>query len=297
MTYHQFLNAATPYALVVVDEVQDIPADKLDRIRRLAGRVVVAGDTDQTIYENCSSGAEIAEVLRPEALELSVSHRLTQSVIAIARSILPTSKLETVRTARMQEVQVTLAEADSHAEEIGWVWDKCRRLSEPGDPAAILLPNHGAVQRFIAEVCALQSAEPPDFPPRERYYGTDYGPANEWLAEAGIALQYLGNSYGDLRESDEQALTYVMTYHSAKGLDFETVFLPGLNDGQTFWQKNEEIDRRLFFVGATRSRRNLFLSYSGARPHAYVRGMPQHLLHRENCERLTETAAAEEYFF
>jgi len=88
-----------------------------------------------------------------------------------------------------------------------------------------------------------------------------------------------------------------MTYHSAKGLDFETVFLPFLNDGQSFWWKDKEIDRRLFFVGVTRSRRNLFLSYSGARPHEYVRGMPQELLHRSSCEVRKDAEDDQDFFF
>jgi superfamily I DNA/RNA helicase len=54
-----------------------------------------------------------------------------------------------------------------------------------------------------------------------------------------------------LREADEQGMLYVMTCHSAKGLDFETVFVPCC----------EEFDRggNLFYVALTRARRNLFL--------------------------------------
>ena len=76
-----------------------------------------------------------------------------------------------------------------------------------------------------------------------------------------------------------------MTYHSAKGLDFDTVFLPGLTGSLPFWKGDEDIARRLFFVGLTRSRRNLFLSYHRAEPHPYVRDIPDRLLHRVECER------------
>jgi superfamily I DNA/RNA helicase len=296
-TYHQFLSRQERYDLVIIDEVQDIPTEKLNAIKQLAGRVVIAGDTDQSIYDNCSTADQIESILQPRPHLLTVTHRLTKKIMDLARTILPTSQLETVSTARMQEVQVTLAEADTEQEEIEWVWSQSRRDAEPGDPAAVLLPSHRIVQEFISQVCQVEGTEPPDFPPKERFGGTDYGPANEWLAEAGIPLRYLGNAYGDLRESDEQALTYVMTYHSAKGLDFETVFLPFLNDGQSFWWKDKEIDRRLFFVGVTRSRRNLFLSYSGARPHEYVRGMPQELLHRSSCEVRKDAEDDQDFFF
>jgi superfamily I DNA/RNA helicase len=112
-------------------------------------------------------------------------------------------------------------------------------------------------------------------------------------------MQYLGNKYGRLGDSDKRSLTYVMTYHSAKGLDFKTVFLPYLDSDQIFWHKSADVDRRLFFVAATRSRRNLFLSYSSQKPHPYVQGMPQNLLHMETCElkRNESTKDEEDFFF
>ena len=70
-----------------------------------------------------------------------------------------------------------------------------------------------------------------------------------------------------------------MTYHSAKGLDFETVFLPGLDSGiSIFNNDDEDLERRLFYVASTRSRRNLFISYSGNDPHRFVAQMPNDLL-------------------
>lgn len=298
MTYHQFLSAGRRYDLVVVDEVQDIPTRELDLIKQLAGRVVVAGDTDQSIYEQCSTADQISSVLEPRSHKLVVVYRLTQKLKDIVRSILPNSLIESAPTGRMQDVQVTLAKADSHKKEIEWVWDSCRRYARSGDPAVILFPTHKIVQNFIREVCRIEEADEPSFPEREGYRkGTDYDLVNEMLEEAEIPLQYIGNAFGNLRASDEQALTYVMTYHSAKGLDFDTVFLPHLNTGQTFWWKDKDIDRRLFFVGATRSRKNLFLSYSSNEPHEYVKSMPQQLLHRETCEVHSETENDDDFFF
>lgn len=284
MTYHQFLSNRREYDLVVLDEVQDIPGDKLQKIQELAGRVIVAGDTDQSIYDKCSTADEIDAVLEPRSHRLIVLYRLTQKLRDIVRSILPNSQIEAARTGRMQDVQVTLAKAISEDQEIEWVWDNCRRYAVQGNPAVVLLTNHKIVQKFIREICRIEGKIPPDFPKKERGWGTDYEPANEMLAESKIPLQYLGNTFGNLLDSDAKPLTYIMTYHSAKGLDFETVFLPHLNEDQMFWRKDMDIDRRLFFVGATRSRKNLFLSYSSSEPHEYVRSMPQELLHKVTCE-------------
>ena len=57
----------------------------------------------------------------------------------------------------------------------------------------------------------------------------------------------------------------VMTLHGAKGLEFETVFITGANEGVIPYRKmqtKEEIEeeRRLFYVGMTRAKRELIIS-------------------------------------
>ncbi len=65
----------------------------------------------------------------------------------------------------------------------------------------------------------------------------------------------------------------LMTIHAAKGLEFKTVFLTGLEDGlfplfrvyeDSSGMEFEE-ERRLCYVGITRAKRNLFLSYASSR--------------------------------
>jgi DNA helicase-2/ATP-dependent DNA helicase PcrA len=59
----------------------------------------------------------------------------------------------------------------------------------------------------------------------------------------------------------------LMTYHRAKGLEFDAVFLPRLLDGELpFRARTSEADpdeeRRLLYVGITRAREHLFLSWT-----------------------------------
>ena len=86
-----------------------------------------------------------------------------------------------------------------------------------------------------------------------------------------------------------------MTLHSAKGLEFPLVFLAGMEEGlfpnarSVEEQGRLEEERRLAYVGITRARRKLVLSYAEARrihgmdmygiPSRFLREIPGELLH------------------
>jgi DNA helicase-2/ATP-dependent DNA helicase PcrA len=65
----------------------------------------------------------------------------------------------------------------------------------------------------------------------------------------------------------------IMTLHAAKGLEFETVFLPGWEEGLFPHQRaldesgdsGLEEERRLAYVGITRARKNLYISHAANR--------------------------------
>jgi DNA helicase II / ATP-dependent DNA helicase PcrA len=58
----------------------------------------------------------------------------------------------------------------------------------------------------------------------------------------------------------------LMTYHRAKGLEFEAVFLPRVQDGELPFKRSKSEDaiaeeRRLFYVGITRAKTHLALTW------------------------------------
>ena len=115
---------------------------------------------------------------------------------------------------------------------------------------------------------------------------------NGFLADTALA--------GDQDEMDrDQSKTGVtlMTVHAAKGLEFETVFVTGLeeglfpHEGMGDEKRDEEEERRLFYVAVTRARTQLILTLARVRriygtdymaaPSSFITDIDDHLLHLE----------------
>lgn len=68
--------------------------------------------------------------------------------------------------------------------------------------------------------------------------------------------------------AEERAAVSLMTVHASKGLEFDAVFVTGLEQGlfpsqrEGGGDRDEEEERRLFYVAVTRARKRLFLSHA-----------------------------------
>jgi len=102
----------------------------------------------------------------------------------------------------------------------------------------------------------------------------------------------------NLDDNKSQDKISLMTLHSAKGLEFDYVFLPGWEEGIFPNQRNIdengskglEEERRLGYVGITRARKALFISYANLRKqynYSFYRSLPSRFLSelpKGNCQ-------------
>jgi DNA helicase-2/ATP-dependent DNA helicase PcrA len=98
---------------------------------------------------------------------------------------------------------------------------------------------------------------------REREGESEIPPLEEYLQQISLYTEQDG-----LRE--EESLITLMTLHNAKGLEYDTVFIVGCEDGafphmRALEEGGEEEERRLCYVGITRARRRLYLTWARER--------------------------------
>lgn len=91
--------------------------------------------------------------------------------------------------------------------------------------------------------------------------------ANEWIQEV---ILLTSEEQGENNKDETNKVT-LMTIHSAKGLEFNTVFIAGVEEGMFPAQRTVESiqeleeERRLFYVAVTRAISKLIISYSLSR--------------------------------
>ncbi|TNE28951.1 MAG: DNA helicase II [Alphaproteobacteria bacterium] len=100
----------------------------------------------------------------------------------------------------------------------------------------------------------------------------------------------------EMQQNNHQDMVTIMTLHAAKGLEFDTVFLPGWEEGvfpsQRTLDENGiaglEEERRLAYVGLTRARQNLYIfhaqnrmvygNWASAIPSRFLGELPEELV-------------------
>jgi len=96
-----------------------------------------------------------------------------------------------------------------------------------------------------------------------RSVATEFRDINEFLENVALV------EAGPIHES-KNCVT-LMTLHAAKGLEFPIVFIVGMEEGlfphsRSLWEQNQlEEERRLAYVGITRAKETLYLTYASRR--------------------------------
>jgi DNA helicase-2/ATP-dependent DNA helicase PcrA len=125
---------------------------------------------------------------------------------------------------------------------------------------------------------------------REQEGESEVPPLEEYLQQISLYTQQ-----DELQE--EESLITLMTLHNAKGLEYDTVFIIGCEDGafphmRALEEGGEEEERRLCYVGITRARQRLYMTWARERslfgrsernlPSRFVDELPAELTERHS---------------
>jgi len=132
----------------------------------------------------------------------------------------------------------------------------------------------------------LENEPTPDYVPPDAETGETLSPLAAFLTHAALEA-------GDNQAQAGQDAVQLMTVHSAKGLEFDCVFITGMEEG-LFPHENSmndyeglEEERRLAYVAITRARKRLYLSHSQTR---LLHGQTRYNVRSRFFDELPETA-------
>lgn len=221
------------FDFVLVDEGQDLDPEAFAMIRGLAPHVTVAMDHKQQIYDQGSGEVEIIRALglRRSNLTLLDAFRCCPYIVRIAAEFIPDPAereafLNQGRT-RQTEIQTPLLyEAADFDDEKARLIEVLRERQLVDRSIAILFPLKRQVEGFA-----------------------------EGLRAEGIPVETVKNDALDF----STALPKLLTFHSAKGLTFDSVLMPRLVKN-SFAGPMSKRTERLLYVGLTRATKWLYLS-------------------------------------
>jgi DNA helicase-2/ATP-dependent DNA helicase PcrA len=155
---------------------------------------------------------------------------------------------------RMREgsAGLPLSEIVDHVVELSGLREHYRNDKEGQDRLANLDELMNAAASFVAEEGLHEITAP------------DGGELAAFLAHASLEA-------GEHQAGDSDDAVQLMTVHSAKGLEFNVVFISGLEEGlfphenAVLEAKGLEEERRLMYVAVTRARQRLYLSFAQTR--------------------------------
>lgn len=292
---------------IIVDEVQDSDQKQLDFIEALKDaqtRFFAVGDPNQVIYSWRGTGPNMFFLIKhrfgAKELTLPVNYRSDEVILEAANRFLQFGGKIEGSGERGEKILVR-----NHYDpfiEAEYLTERIRELHEQGLHYREIAVFYRVQKQAEILEKVFERAELPYVLPAKQKEDEDPVPERPHMIREYVAEGKLNSVSGEHtmekaadteRQTEEEDAVHLMTLHASKGLEFDYVFIIGMNQGLIPLRcksiEQEEEERRLFFVGLTRARKNLELSYytnptipgTYETPSNYLRMLPEELLEWE----------------
>jgi hypothetical protein len=269
MTVDDYLSRHERYDVVLLDEVQDLDKKQVKKLVERGERLILSGDINQSVFNHAIKPNDLARLLgSPEIVELIDIHRLPEAISWGSHLIYEESQsAEGAEVIEIKNSSITIVKAKSIEDEVKWIYEQALKESTEGKPSVILFTTHEQV-RIFARCLFLEMGYPHA---RMEKNGTIHKLLNESFRITNIPVRFFGGANGDdLGNASNRKLVLLMTIQSAKGLEFNSVFMPFMTKDRnpTPYQllvkgREDEWKRRFLYVSITRTRLNFYASYTG----------------------------------
>lgn len=212
-TYYGFMKGGAHYDYILCDEVQDLIPRVIREMNARCINVVVAGDSNQSIYESdprwreaTVSPSELGHLINGDTCKLRIIHRLSRSIVDAVQRFLPRMNIfsSTIDLTKV-DTQIRLCESPSESKEVKYIMEQATKAVNVGDSTVILIPTAPKIIKFVNQ--ALRDAGKPEWKETTNNFGkVDFGAMNSHLRRNGIKMQYVGNGYGNFDENDHRII-------------------------------------------------------------------------------------------
>ena len=275
-TYHKFKKDNFTYDYIFCDEVQDLPKSILENMRNRSKQLILAGDSNQSIYKTDPSTneatvtpSEISLITQTNPYALENNYRLTKSIIKLVQKLLPDIDISSKVDNTKDDMSVRLCNTNNEDKEVEYILSEADEAIKIDESVVIILQTHEDIIKFVNLVLLIKNKQQWKLIMDRWGKKPDWFLLNQYLLNSGVNIEYIGNGIGTLSSSVSAGKMIIMTYHSSKGLDFDNVFLPFLHNNRDEWFNNVIFTKTLFMVGMTRSKESLYLTYTGEK-HKYI---------------------------
>lgn len=219
---------------VLIDEAQDMDIGAIEILKRLARHITICMDGKQQLYDDRMSEPEALKQLglSRHNTALLAAFRCNPMVTELAAQFIPDEirRQEFIRQAsnlEMDRSRPLFYVADSFSDEAAHLIEMVKLRFNYGDSIAVLFPKQSQVHGFA-----------------------------KGFKGAGVDVEVQER---DTPIDFSNPIPKLMTYHQAKGLSFDSVFLPRLNQSSFPGEMSRRIEH-MCFVGVSRAVKWVYMS-------------------------------------
>lgn len=231
------------FDFVLVDEGQDLIPEAYEILRFIAPHVTVFADYQQQIFENGANDRTIFQILSvlPQNISLLGTYRNSPDVAHLASYFIDN---------REKKLQYLAQVKNTQCERERPLLYVAKNLDDEMDRLASIINQRQALNQRIGIIV----------PQNKHIYGLSEG-----LQKRGVAIEKAvppparTRANGSTHVHFDNMTPKIASYHSAKGLTFDCVLLPRIT-GKAFGQFDDDLRRRLLFVGMARAMQWIYIS-------------------------------------